>query len=108
MPRQEAQRDVGRPLADHEVDGDEALEDDGPCRVAQAVLQRAEDLGDARLARVRGDEDVLDVLGLRGGSLECWLAGRVRPRPVAAAHLDLRRALDGLLEGARHGAGSWG
>lgn len=52
------------------MDGDEALEDDGPGGVAQAVLQGAEDLADARLAGVGGDEDVLDVLGLGGRILE--------------------------------------
>lgn len=68
--RQIRECDVGRALADHEVDGDEALEDDGPCCVSQAVLQRTKDLCDARFARVRRDEDVLDVLGLWGRILE--------------------------------------
>jgi hypothetical protein len=65
---EEGERHVGRPLAYHEVDGDEALEDDCPCRVAHAVLERSEDLGDSGLARVRGHEDVLDVFCL-GGSI---------------------------------------
>lgn len=69
MLSQVLQRDVGRPFADHEVDGDEALEDDGPCRVADAVLQRPEDLAHAGVARVCRDEDVLDVFGLWGGGL---------------------------------------
>lgn len=72
------ERDVRLALADHQVHDDEALEDDRPSRVAQAVLQRAEDLGDARLARVRRDQDVLDIFGLRGRELpggEGWSAG---------------------------------
>lgn len=50
IPSKEGERDVGGALADHEVNGDEALEDDGPCRVAQAVLQGAKDLCDSRFA----------------------------------------------------------
>jgi hypothetical protein len=44
------------------VDDDEALEDNGPGRVAQAVGKGAEDFGDASLAGMRGDEYVLDIL----------------------------------------------
>ena len=68
--------DVGRALANHEVDGDEALEDDGPRCIPEAVLQRADDLCDTRLARVRRDEEVLDVLCLWGRILVLWLASR--------------------------------
>ena len=46
------------------MDGDQALEDDGPCRVSQSILERADDLGNARLASMRGDEDVFDVFRL--------------------------------------------
>jgi hypothetical protein len=46
------------------VHDNQRLENDGPCAVAQAVLEDAEDLGDALLAGVRGDEDVLDIFGL--------------------------------------------
>lgn len=35
---------VRRPLTDHQVDSDKALEHDGPGRIAQAILKRAEDL----------------------------------------------------------------
>jgi hypothetical protein len=49
-------------LADHEVDDDEALEDNGPGRVAQAVGEGAEDLSDTGLAGVRSDEYMLDIL----------------------------------------------
>lgn len=53
---------LGLALADHQVHDDEALEDNGPCRVAQAVGEGAKDLGDSGLARVGCDEDVLDIL----------------------------------------------
>jgi hypothetical protein len=56
------ERDLWLALADHEVDDDEALEDNGPGRVAQAVGEGAEDLSDASFAGVRGDEYVLDIL----------------------------------------------
>lgn len=64
MLGEKGQRHVRGALADHEMDGDEALQGDSPRRVAQAVLQGAEYLGDARLAGMGGDEDVLNVLGL--------------------------------------------
>lgn len=53
--------DVGRSLADHQVDGDQALEDRRPGRVVNTFLQGAEDLADAKLAGMGGDEDVLNV-----------------------------------------------
>jgi len=61
--------DVGRPLADHEVHRDQALEDDGPCCIMETVLQSSKYLPDASLARMRRDEDVLDVFGLWGCGL---------------------------------------
>ena len=76
------ERDVGLPLADHQMDNDERLVDDGPGRVAEPVLQGAEDLGDAGLAGVRGDEDVLDILGLGGRELAA--AGQSVARTHAA------------------------
>lgn len=66
---QELEGDVGLALADHQMDDDQALVDNGPGRVAQAVGEGAEDLGDACLAGVGGDEDVLDILGLGRGEL---------------------------------------
>jgi len=60
---QVCQRHIGRALANHEVDRDETLEDDGPCRVAQPVLHGAKDFGHARLSRMRRDENVLNVFG---------------------------------------------
>jgi hypothetical protein len=78
---QVGQRYVGRPFADHEVDGDEALEDDGPCRVADAVLERPEDLTHAGVARVCRDEDVLDIFGLGGGGLGAEGMGSAHGRP---------------------------
>ncbi len=112
---QEGQRHVRGALADHEVDGDEALEHDGPRGIAQPVLQGAKDLADAGIARVRGDENVLNVLCLGRRILG---AGQVSERagagaapegarpPSIVSHLDLGGALDGLFEGARHGAGA--
>lgn len=71
---QKLESDLGLALADHQVDDDQALVDDGPGRVAQAVGEGAEDFGDARLAGVGRDEDVLDILGLGRGKLS---SGRV-------------------------------
>lgn len=56
--------DVGGALTDHEVYRDETLEDDGPCRVSEAVLEGPDDVCYAALARVCRNEDVLDVLCL--------------------------------------------
>ena len=60
--RQVLQGDLGLALSDHQVHDDQALEDNGPRRVAQAVLEGAKDLGDACFARMGRDEDVLDIL----------------------------------------------
>lgn len=65
------ERDLGLALADHEVHDDEALEDNGPGGVAEAVGQGAEDLSDAGLAGMRRDENVLDILGFGRRELEC-------------------------------------
>ena len=51
------------------MDRDQALEDDGPCRVLQPVLQRFEHLSNPRLARVCCDQDMFDVLCLWGRGL---------------------------------------
>lgn len=56
-------------LTDHEVYDNQRLEDDGPGGVAQAVLQGAKDLGDASLAGVGSDQNVLDILALGGSEL---------------------------------------
>lgn len=48
---------------------DQALEDNGPRRVAQAVREGAKYLRDAGFPRVRGDQDMLDVFGLWGSKL---------------------------------------
>lgn len=64
------ERDVGRALADHEVDGDQALEDGRPCRVVEAVLQGAEDLADAGFVGMCCDENVLNVFCLWRRKLE--------------------------------------
>jgi hypothetical protein len=53
----------------HEMYNDQALEDNSPCRVAQAVRKGAKDLSDACLAGVSGYEDVLDILGFGCGEL---------------------------------------
>jgi hypothetical protein len=59
---QKLERDLWLALADHQMHDDQALVDNGPGRVAQAVGEGAEDLGDACLAGVGGHEDVLDIL----------------------------------------------
>jgi hypothetical protein len=68
--RQVLQGDLGLALSDHEMHDDQALEDNGPRRVAQAVLKGAKDLGDACFAGMRRDEDGLDILRL--GGRELW------------------------------------
>jgi hypothetical protein len=60
---------VGRALADHQVNRDQALEYNSPCRVAQSVLQCSEDLSDACFSRMSRDEDMLYVLRLGRRSL---------------------------------------
>lgn len=93
--------------------GNQTLEDDSPCRVPESVLQGAENLANASLARMRGYKDMLDVLRLRGSSLRQpgWLvlmadSTVVFPSPRSVFQvltcLDLGCALDGLFEGARH------
>ena len=64
MRNEVAKCDVCLALPHHEVHDDQALEYYRPGGVAQPVLQDAEDLGDASLAGMRGDEDVLDIFGL--------------------------------------------
>lgn len=85
------------------MDGNQALEDNGPCRISQPVLQRADDLGNARLARVCRDENMLNVLCLWGRILGALL-GEAYMDGLGAAHLNLCSALDGLFEGAGHDA----
>lgn len=91
--------------------GNQTLEDDGPRRVPKSVLKSAEDLADTSLARVRSYQDMLDVLRLRGSSLQ--QPDQSVPAAAAAAdtkglqyqdptRLDLGGALDGLLKRARH------
>lgn len=55
---------------DHEVDDDESLESDRPCRVANPKVQCPEYLCDSSFARVRRYQDVFDVLGFRGRKLQ--------------------------------------
>ena len=79
---QEVERDVGLALADHQVDDDEAFVDNGPCRVAEAICQGAEDLAHARLAGMGRNEDVLDIFGLWRGELS---TGRISRRRAGRA-----------------------
>lgn len=58
------------------MDCDQALEDNGPCRVAQPVLQSPKYLSYPGLARMRRDEDVLNVLGLWGRGLQATVSGQ--------------------------------
>jgi len=103
------QGDVRRPVPDHQVDHDQALEDDGPYGggISQPGLQRPEDLADPRLSRVRRGQEMADVfLFGRGGLLQQRSAVASAPPTRGAAYLDLGGALDRLLEGARH-LGRW-
>lgn len=99
---------------------DQALEDYGPCGIAQSVRQGAEYLSDTSFARMRRDQDMLDIFRLWGGELHmrvrqlfaCYVSSSSATKDqthqrIANAHayLDLGAALDALLEGARHG--SW-
>ena len=52
------------------MDRDQALEDDGPGRVPQTILQGPEDLADASFPRVCRDEDVFNVFAFRRRGLE--------------------------------------
>lgn len=79
---QEVECDVGLALADHQVDNDQAFVDNGPCRVAEAVCQGAEDLAHTRLAGVGRNEDVLDIFGLWRGELS---TGRISRRRAGGA-----------------------
>ena len=110
------------------MDGDQALEDDGPCGIAEAVCEGAKDFADASFAGMGSDEDVLDILclwrgilrrgacvsipstgrrtrrearGLRARYAESR-AGRCMQEVIRTTHLDLGCALDGLFERARH------
>jgi hypothetical protein len=69
VSREVGQSHVRRALTNHEVDNDQALEDDGPCGIAQAGLQSAEDLSDAGLSSMCGNEDMLDIFCLWGRGL---------------------------------------
>lgn len=53
----------------HEMDDNQTLEDNCPCRVAQAVREGAKDLSDACLAGMRRDQNVFDIFGLGRGKL---------------------------------------
>jgi hypothetical protein len=80
--RQILQGDLGLALADHEVHDDQALEDNGPCGVAQSVREGSEYLRHAGFPRVCRDQDVLDILGLWGGELQVNVScGRDSHRP---------------------------
>ena len=57
-------RDLRLAFSDHKVDDDKTLEDDSPCRVAQAVGESAEDFGDTCFASMCRNENMLDILGL--------------------------------------------
>lgn len=72
------QGDFGFALSYHEMYDYQALEDNGPCRVAQSVREGAKDLGDAGFSSVCRYQDMFDILGFRGGKLQ------VNVRPLLA------------------------
>lgn len=127
MLSQICQCNIGRSLPNHEVDGDQTLEDDGPCRIPQPVLEGPEDLAYSSLSGMCRYEDVFDVFRLRGRGLQvkrgvsivvrqpssAWLPGSIASHRIAAhrrigvsvaeaTDLDLGRALDGLFKRACH------
>lgn len=57
-------------LAYHQVYRYQGLENDRPCRNLYPGLERSEYLGDGMLSGVSSNEDMLDVLGLRGSVLQ--------------------------------------
>lgn len=61
--------DLRLAFPDHKMDNNKALEDNSPCRVAQAVRESAEDFGDTCFASMRRNEDMLDIFGLGSGEL---------------------------------------
>jgi hypothetical protein len=79
--RQVFQCDFGFALPYHKVYDDQTLEYYCPRRVAQSIGEGAKDLGDACFARMGRDEDMLDILRLRGSKL----CVRVSVSPRAAA-----------------------
>jgi hypothetical protein len=107
--------DFGLSLPYHKMHDDQALEDNGPCRVAQSVGKGSEDLGDAGFTRVGRYQYVFDILRFRGGELHVGMSREylralvkydagVNNEREGRAHpyLDLGAALDALLEGACH------
>lgn len=56
-------------LSYHQVYRDQGLENDGPCWNLDSGLERSEYLGDGMLSGVSSNEDMFDVLGLRGSIL---------------------------------------
>lgn len=58
--------DLLRALTNHQMDGEEALEDNGPGRVSEAVVHGPKDLTHASFSRMRGNQEMLDILCFRG------------------------------------------
>jgi hypothetical protein len=59
-----SQGHIGFALSNHEMDDDQALEDNGPGRVSKSILKSSKDLGDSGLASMSRNENVLDIFGL--------------------------------------------
>ena len=68
------QGDFGLALSYHEMYDDQALEDNGPRRVAQSVREGAKDLGDAGFSSMCRYQDMLDILGFGRGKLHVLLS----------------------------------
>jgi hypothetical protein len=58
----------------HEMYDDQALEDNGPCRVAQPVRKGSKDLCNAGFTRVGRYQNMFDVLRFRGGELHVGIS----------------------------------
>lgn len=73
----EGKRNIRSAFTDQDVRGQQTLEDYGPCRVSQSVLQSAEDLGDTGFAGMGCDQEVLDVFGLGRSILRAAMLARL-------------------------------
>ncbi len=62
MLREVGESDFLGPLSNHQVDSQEALEHNGPCRVPQAIVHGPKYLAHASLSGVRSNQEMLDIL----------------------------------------------
>lgn len=103
------QRSVQLTLPDHDVDHNQGLEYDCPCRITKSQLHCSKDLCDTGLAGMRRNQDVLDIFGFGGRKL--FGRGAISTVPqiqetqqttTSRTHLDFRGPLHGFLKIAGH------